>query len=142
MRIKLKLYILFALLMGFVACKSDRSENKLLGNWYGFDMDSAYYELYIEDTLIILNHEKLGLAEYVYERDENRLITTTPLFFERVWNLDTLTDSTIVISDTLEVHRFQRLQLDIDFFSSIKDSLEYYRFRQDFIARNPKTKTD
>ncbi|EOZ92286.1 hypothetical protein A33Q_4379 [Indibacter alkaliphilus LW1] len=114
----------------------------LLGNWFGFDTDSTYYELYIGDTVIVLNHEKLGIAEYVYEKDGNKLITTTPLFFERVWNLDTLTDTTIVISDTLEVHQFRRLDLDIDFFKSSKDSTEYYRFRQDFIARNPKQKPE
>ncbi|PRY89182.1 hypothetical protein CLW00_103304 [Mongoliibacter ruber] len=142
MKWKMKNYILFTLLLIIVSCKPDKPDNKLMGNWYGFDTDSAYYELYIKDTLIILNHENLGLAEYVYELDDNKLITTTPLFFERVWNVDSLTDSTFVISDTLGVHHFQKMHVDVDYFQSMSDSLQYYRFREDFVARNPKLKID
>ncbi|TVP50582.1 MAG: hypothetical protein EA341_07205 [Mongoliibacter sp.] len=142
MRLKLKIYVIAALLLGTAACKADKSDNKLLGNWYGFDADSAYYELYIKDTLIILNHEKLGIAEYVYEKDGDKLITTTPLFFERVWSLDTLTDSIVVISDSLGVRKFQRMDIEVDFFKSLNDSTEYYRFRENFVLRNPKFKTD
>jgi hypothetical protein len=142
MRLKLKIYVIAALLLGTAACKADKSDNKLLGNWYGFDADSSYYELYIKDTLIILNHEKLGIAEYFYEKDGDKLITTTPLFFERVWSLDTLTDSTVVISDSLGVRKFQRMDIEVDFFKSLNDSMEYYRFRENFVLRNPKFKTE
>lgn len=135
-------YVVGLFFLILMACKPEKSENRLLGNWYGFDADSSYYELYISDTVIILNHEKLGLAEYVYEKDEDKLVTTTPLFFERVWNLDTLTDSIVVISDTLETHHFFKMIDEIDYFSSLKDSLEFYQFREAFITRNPKSKSD
>ncbi|MBW3469012.1 hypothetical protein [Arthrospiribacter ruber] len=135
-------YFMWSIFLTFLACKPEKTDNRLLGNWYGFDADSSYYELYISDTVIILNHEKLGLAEYVYEKDGDKLVTTTPLFFERVWNLDSLTDSTVVISDTLEVHHFFKMHYEVDYFSSLRDSIEFYRFREAFITRNPRIKDE
>ncbi|RZS95944.1 hypothetical protein [Cecembia calidifontis] len=125
------LFIFFLL----VSCKKEESSNGLIGNWYGFDPDSLYYELYISDTLIILNHENMGLVEYTYERDGQRLITTTPLFFERVWNLETLNDSIFIIRDTLETHLYRRLDISPGFFESMNDSAGYYSFKEGFMER-------
>ncbi|MGY6744387.1 MAG: hypothetical protein ACXIUQ_16725 [Cecembia sp.] len=134
MRTKI-LGILF-LFLAFSACKREKQdENPLAGNWYGFDSDSLYYELYISDTLIILNHETMGIAEYGYERDGDKLITTTPLFFERVWTFEELNDSLFIISDTLEKHHYKKLDITHDFFKSIGDSLALQQFKEEFIAR-------
>lgn len=118
------------------ACKRETpEENPLSGNWYGFDADSLYYELYISDTMIILNHETMGIAEYVYERDGNRLITTTPLFFERIWTFEELNDSLFIISDTLERHHYKKLDIPHDFFKSVGDSIALQDFKEAFIMR-------
>lgn len=126
--------ILFIFIL-LVACKKEESKNELIGNWYGFDGDSLYYELYISDTLIILNHENMGLAEYTYERDGQRLITTTPLFFERVWNLETLNDTIFILRDTLETHHYRRLNISPGFFESMNDSIGFFSFKEGFLAR-------
>ncbi|PSL01953.1 hypothetical protein [Cecembia rubra] len=126
--------ILFIFIL-FVSCKKEESKNELLGNWYGFDSDSMYYELYISDTLIILNHENLGIAEYTYLRDGQRLITTTPLFFERIWDLESLNDSSFTIKDTLETHHYKRLNIPAGFFESMNDSTGFFTFKEGFLER-------
>lgn len=128
------LYILFFTLL-VVSCKKKVEENPLLGNWYGFDGDSIYYELYISEEVIVLNHENQGLAEYAYERHDDKLITVTPLFFERVWTFKELNDSVFVITDTLERHHYKRLQIPHDFFKSLSDSTELQEFKEAFVAR-------
>jgi hypothetical protein len=129
------LYILFLAFL-VVSCKKEKEENLLVGNWYGFDSDSIYYELYISEDLIVLNHENLGLAEYSYEKVGDKLITVTPLFFERVWTFQDLNDSVFVITDTLEKHHYKRLHISHDFFKSIQDSIELQQFKDAFIARH------
>ncbi|MFD2200224.1 hypothetical protein [Shivajiella indica] len=133
MRTKLCSVLFIFLFLG--SCKDNKPKNELEGNWYGFDSDSSYYELYISDTLIILNHENMGFAEYIYKRDGNRVITTTPLFFERVWTLKDINDTLFILSDTLETHHYHRLMEPIDFFGSIVDSLEYISFKEKFSER-------
>ncbi|MFC0261461.1 hypothetical protein [Fontibacter flavus] len=134
-------FILFIIIL-LASCKPKTEPNLLLGNWYGFDQDSAYYELYISDSLIILNHENMGFAEYSYKKDGTKLITTTPLFFERVWNLDSVNDSIFILSDTLETHHYYRIDTPMDFFGSLKDSMEFAGFKEGFISRNQKHKND
>ena len=136
MRTKLSSVLFIFLFM--VSCKTDKPKNELEGNWYGFDSDSSYYELYISDTLIILNHENMGIAEYLYHRDGDKLITTTPLFFERVWTLEDLSDSIFILSDTLETHHYHRILEPLNFFESIYDSLDYISFKEKFSERTKK----
>lgn len=130
-----KIFIILFLFIAFTSCKKEKEENPLVGNWYGFDTDSLYYELYITDTLIILNHESMGIAEYGYEKDGERLITITPLFFERLWTFEELNDSVFIISDTLERHHYRKLEIPIDFFKSIQDSVEMHYFKEGFVQR-------
>jgi hypothetical protein len=132
---KTKLFHLLFVFLFLLSCKPDKPKNELEGNWYGFDSDSLYYELYISDTLIILNHENMGIAEYMYERDGNKLITITPLFFERIWDLDEVSDSFFILSDTLETHRYHRINEPFDFFGSITDSLGYISFKEKYSER-------
>lgn len=133
--------ILFIFIL-LASCKPKTEPNRLLGNWYGFDQDSAYYELYITDTLIILNHESMGFTEYTYEKDGTKLTTTTPLFFERIWNLDSVNDSIFILSDTLETNYYYRINTPLDFFGSLKDSMEFVGFKEGFISRYQNHKND
>ena len=130
-----KLSSLMFIFIFLASCKSDKPKNELEGNWYGFDADSSYYELYISDTLIILNHENMGIAEYSFQKEGNRLITTTPLFFERVWTIEDLNDSVFVISDTLETNYYRKIFEPLDFFGSIQDSLKFSNFKGNFSER-------
>jgi len=134
-----KILIILFLFISITSCKKGiEEENAMVGNWYGFDTDSLYYELYITDTLIILNHESMGIAEYRYQKDGEKLITTTPLFFERIWTFEELNDSVFIISDTLERHHYRKMQIPIDFFNSIGDSVEMQQFKESFLQRTNK----
>lgn len=135
-----KIIIISILFIACISCKQSGPANELIGNWYGFDADSSYHELYINDTMMILNHEKLGLAEYIYEKTGNRIITTTPLFFERTWKLNEVNDSSFTLSDTTSTYRYARLDGDVDFFESAQDSLEFFKFRDGFVTRHQRFK--
>ncbi len=135
-----KILIILFLFISFTSCKKEKEDNPLVGNWFGFDSDSLYYELYITDTIIILNHESMGIAEYGYEKDGKKLITITPLFFERFWAFEELNDSVFIISDTLERHHYRKLEIPIDFFKSIQDSVEMQNFKEGFAERLSKFK--
>lgn len=135
-----KLILISIVLLACISCKPSGPSNELIGNWYGFDSDSSYHELYINDSLMILNHEKLGLAEYVYEKEGSRIITTTPLFFERTWKLQEVNDSSFTLSDTSATYRYARLEGEVDFFESAQDSLEFFRFRDGFVTRHQRFK--
>lgn len=135
-----KLTLISLVLLTCIRCKPSGPANELVGNWYGFDSDSSYHELYINDTMMILNHEKLGLAEYYYQKNGNRIITTTPLFFERTWKLEQVNDSSFTLSDTTSIYRYSRLEGEVDFFESAQDSLEFFKFRDGFVTRHQRFK--
>jgi hypothetical protein len=112
-----------------------KEKNPLLGNWYAFEQDSTYYELYVNDTLIVLNNDKIGPVGYDYMIKENMLYISNDAGMERIWKLNEITDNYFIIEDRLESIKYYRLDLPIDFFVSIQDSVTYAEFKMEFASR-------
>jgi hypothetical protein len=118
-----------------VSCGEKEKDNPLLGNWYGFEQDSTYYELYINDTLIVLNHESIGPIGYDYFVQENILIVSNAAGMERVWQMTAVEDEYFILVDSLETITYFKIDLAQDFFKSIQDSLSYVEFQEGFTSR-------
>lgn len=126
-----------SVLLGLVliSCGEKEKDNPLLGNWYGFEQDSTYYELYINDTLIVLNHESIGPIGYDYFVQENILIVSNAAGMERVWQMTAVEKDYFSIRDSLETITYFKIDLPLDFFKSIQDSLSYVEFKEGFSSR-------
>ena len=117
------------------SCGKNENNNPLLGNWYGFEQDSTYYELYINDTLIVLNHENIGPIGYDYSIQEKILIVSNAAGMERIWQMTEIDKEYFIIRDSLESITYYRMDLPLDFFDSIKDSLNYANFKEAYNTR-------
>jgi hypothetical protein len=107
----------------------------MLGNWYGFEEDSTYYELYVNDSLIVLHHHEIGPIGYDYRVEDNLLVVSNEAGIERVWRITDDNNDSFTLSDSLESIRYSRLEIPKDFFLSIKDSLSYSEFKKEFLNR-------
>lgn len=112
-----------------------KEKNPLLGNWYAFEPDSTYYELYVNDTLIVLNNDNIGPIGYDYMIKENMLYISNDAGMERIWKMNEISDNYFIIEDRLESIKYYRLDLPIDFFLSIQDSVSYAEFKMGFGSR-------
>ena len=110
----------------------------MLGNWYGFEEDSTYYELYVNDSLIVLHHHQIGPIGYDYHIEGNLLVVSNEAGMERIWQVSEDNHNTFTLTDSLESIRYKRLELPKDFFLSIKDSLSYSEFKKEFLNRYSK----
>lgn len=119
----------------FTSCNFNGSKNPIMGNWYGFEEDSTYYELYVNDSLIVLHHHQIGPIGYDYNVDGNMLVVSNEAGVERIWQILEENNDTFTLSDSLESIRYNRLDLPKDFFISIKDSLSYAEFKNEFLKR-------
>lgn len=117
-----------------VSC-GQKEKNPLLGNWYAFEQDSTYYELYINDTLIVLHNNNIGPIGYDYMVKENLLYISNAAGMERIWKMNEITDNYFIIEDRLESIKYYRLDLPVDFFVSIQDSVTYAEFKMGFASR-------
>jgi hypothetical protein len=117
-----------------------KEKNPLLGNWYAFEQDSTYYELYINDTLIVLNNNNIGPVGYDYMVKENMLYISNAAGMERIWKMNEITDTHFIIEDRLESIKHYRLDLPLDFFLSIQDSSSYNAFKNAFYSRSNENK--
>ncbi|WP_194972831.1 hypothetical protein [Aquiflexum lacus] len=118
-----------------ISCGEKEKDNPLFGNWYGFEQDSTYYELYINDTLIVLNHESIGPIGYDYFVQDNILIVSNAAGMERVWQMTAVEDDYFTLIDSLETITYFKIDLAQDFFKSIQDSLSYVEFQEGFTFR-------
>ncbi|WP_373492621.1 hypothetical protein [Aquiflexum sp.] len=130
-----KLFGLILLGLVVFSCGGKEKESPLFGNWYGFEQDSTYYELYINDTLIVLNHENIGPIGYDYQIHENILIVSNAAGMERIWLLEDLEKEFFTIKDSLETITYFKLEVPLDFFKSIQDSSSYAEFKDGFTSR-------
>lgn len=112
-----------------------KEKNPLLGNWFAFEQDSTYYELYINDTLIVLHNNDIGAVGYDYLIKENMLYISNAAGMERIWKMNEITEDYFVLEDRLESIKYYRLGLPIDFFASIQDSISYAEFKRGFASR-------
>lgn len=117
-----------------------KEKNPLLGNWYAFEQDSTYYELYVNDTLIVLNNDNIGPIGYDYMIKENMLYISNDAGMERIWKMNEISDNYFIIEDRLESIKYYRLDLPIDFFLSIQDSSSYSAFKNAFYSRSNENK--
>lgn len=117
------------------SCNFTQTKNPMLGNWYGFEEDSTYYELYVNDTLIVLHHHQIGPIGYDYAIDGNLLVVSNDAGMERIWQVSEELKDTFTLTDSLESIRYSKLELPKDFFLSIKDSLSYREFKKEFLNR-------
>jgi hypothetical protein len=126
-----------SILLGLVvfSCGEKEKDNPLLGNWFGFEQDSTYYELYINDTLIVLNHENIGPIGYDYFIEENILIVSNAAGMERIWQMTEVEEKSFTIKDSLETITYFKMEIPLDFFNSIQDSISYAAFKEGFTAR-------
>ncbi len=133
-----------SILLGLViiSCGERDKNNALLGNWYGFEQDSTYYELYINDTLIVLNHENIGPIGYDYHVQENILIVSNAAGMERIWQITEIEKELFTIKDSLETITYFKIDIPLDFFESIKDSISYVEFKERFSLRYLDKKAD
>ena len=122
----------------FSSCSFSESKNPMLGNWYGFEEDSTYYELYVNDSLIVLHHHQIGPIGYDYHIEGNLLVVSNEAGMERIWQVSEDNHNTFTLTDSLESIRYKRLELPKDFFLSIKDSLSYSEFKKEFLNRYSK----
>jgi hypothetical protein len=129
--------LLGSIVLGLVifSCGEKENDNPLLGNWYGFEQDSVYYELYINDTLIVLNHEIIGPIGYDYLIQENILIVSNAAGMERIWQMTELDEKSFTIKDSLETITYFKMEIPLDFFNSIQDSITYATFKDGFALR-------
>ncbi len=138
-RIRIKKNSLFWILVLYFSISLpscvQKEKNPLLGNWYAFEQDSTYYELYVNDTLIVLNHYNIGPVGYDYMVKENMLYISNAAGMERIWKMNEITDSYFIIEDKVESIKYYRLDLPIDFFASIQDSITYAEFKKGFASR-------
>lgn len=118
-----------------ISCGEKKTENPLLGNWYGFEQDSTYYELYINDTLIVLNHENIGPIGYDYLVQDHILIVSNAAGMERIWQMTEVEKEFFTIKDSLETISYFKINVPLDFFKSIQDSLLYAEFKEGFSSR-------
>lgn len=123
------------LVLVLISCGEKEKDNPLMGNWYGFEQDSTYYELYINDTLIVLNHESIGPIGYDYFVQDNILIVSNAAGMERVWQMTAVEDDYFTLIDSLETITYFKIDLAQDFFKSIQDSLSYVEFQEGFTFR-------
>jgi hypothetical protein len=114
---------------------SQKEKNPLLGNWYAFEQDSTYYELYVNDTLIVLNNDNIGPIGYDYLVKENLLYISNAAGMERIWKMNEISDNYFIIEDSLESIKYYQLDLPLDFFASIQDSVTYAEFKKGFASR-------
>lgn len=119
----------------FSSCNFNKNVNPLFGNWYGFEQDSTYYELYVNDTLIVLHHHNIGPIGYDYQIDENHLVVSNEAGMERVWQVLDESKDAFTLRDSLEYIRYIRLDLSEDFFKSIQDSISYQEFKKGYLKR-------
>jgi hypothetical protein len=117
------------------SCDFNKSKNPMLGNWYGFGEDSTYYELYVNDTLIVLHHKTLGPIGYDYSLEDNMLVVSNEAGIERIWQVNDAIKDTFTLTDSIESIHYQKLELPKDFFQSIRDSLSYREFKKEFLNR-------
>lgn len=129
--------LIWPILLGMIifSCGKKENDNPLLGNWFGFEQDSTYYELYINDTLIVLNHENIGPIGYDYQIQDSILIVSNAAGMERIWQMTKIDQELFSIKDSLESITYYRMNTPIDFFNSIKDSISYAIFKEEFTAR-------
>lgn len=107
----------------------------MLGNWYGYEEDSTYYELYVNDSLIVLHHQKIGPVGYDYTIDGNLLVVSNEAGMERVWQILDDTGDAFTLTDSLQSIKYTRLGIPLDFFKSIQDSISYKEFKKEFQNR-------
>lgn len=107
----------------------------MIGNWYGFEEDSTYYELYVNDSLIVLHHPQIGPIGYDYHIEGNLLVVSNEAGMERIWQVLDDTKDAFTLTDSLESIRYTRLDLPIGFFKSIQDSVAYQEFKKGFLNR-------
>lgn len=119
----------------FSACNFSNNKNRMQGNWYGFEEDSTYYELYVTDSLIVLHHHEIGPIGYDYRVEDNLLVVSNEAGIERIWRITEDTDDSFTLTDSLESIRYSRMEIPKDFFLSIRDSLSYSEFKKEFLER-------
>lgn len=132
------LTILLVVLAGntaLLSCKSDGTQ-QIQGDWYSFDKDSAYFELYINDSMIVLNQFQIGLVGYDYELMGDKLIVSNAAGMERIWTIEEISPETMKLTDSIETFTYARLRLTQTFFNSLADSSGFREFSETFKTRH------
>ena len=119
----------------FSACNFSNTKNRIQGHWYGFEEDSTYYELYVNDSLIVLHHHEIGPIGYDYRVEDNLLVVSNEAGIERIWRISEDNNDSFTLTDSLESIRYNRMEIPKDFFLSIRDSLSYSEFKKEFLKR-------
>jgi hypothetical protein len=131
LRIRLAIMATVFLLL---SCNASEKQ-QIQGDWYSFDKDSVYFELYINDTMIVLNQPQIGPVGYDYEVKDDKLIVSNSVGMERIWKLEEITSASMTLSDSLERLQYSRLNLEKSFFNSLGDSASFRVFSENFNTR-------
>jgi hypothetical protein len=119
----------------FSSCNFNKNKNPMLGNWYGYEADSTYYELYVNDSLIVLHHNQSGPVGYDYRIEDKILVVSNVAGMERVWQILDDNNDEFTLKDSLESIKYYRLDLTEDFFKSVQDSISYQNFKSGYSTR-------
>lgn len=125
---------IMAMVLLLLSCKGSEKK-QIQGDWYSFDKDSVYFELYINDTMIVLNQPQIGPVGYDYEVKDDKLIVSNSVGMERIWRLEEITSASMTLSDSLERLQYSRLNLGKGFFNSLGDSASFREFSENFNTR-------
>jgi hypothetical protein len=130
----LKWVILFCILGYFSCSTNSNQELGIEGNWFTRQPGQNYFELYIKENRIVMNHEVYGMMEYSFLRKDSVLYVTNEAF-ERVWVLESLEGDFFKIRDQKDTIEFKRISLGVDFYEVYQDSSSLRQFVDDFNLR-------
>jgi hypothetical protein len=106
--------IFVLLIYGFVQMLfvTECGKPNLKGNWYFFDKDSLYIEVYINDSFVTLNHPLAGLATNQYlEKNGSIVLSDNQLPVDTIKILRRHADSIMLLTnlDTLKLFRIYNI---------------------------------
>jgi hypothetical protein len=110
------------------------TQKSLDGHWYTRQNDNNYFELYIKENQIIMNHAAYGLEEYSFLKKDSVLYVTNDAF-ERIWVIEALENDHFKIRDNRDTMVFKKLTLGVNFFEVSNDSSSLRQFIDDFKLR-------
>ncbi len=120
-----------------LCCSCSTTPNQELGmegNWFTRQQGENYFELYVKENRIVMNHQVYGLMEYSFLKKDSVLYVTNDAF-ERLWVIEALEGDVFKIRDQKDTMEFKRMSLRTDFFEVYEDSAALVQFVDDFNMR-------
>ena len=133
--------ILVLILFFSEGCKQRKFYKDISGNFWSKQEDSTYFELYINDSEFVINHESYGPIprKYKYLSDSIYIFNFENVELE-VWRIVDYSDSILVLGNQQGEYKLKKMNLPKSYFESYKDSLYWGIFKEEFHIRYMKKK--